>query len=196
MQHLSSGKLLGVTTKPTDNDYGREVVSVSTGVGEEFGIKAGDRIAVAGNPNLLRFFSDSDDVQKESATVELAIDAGDGSNLRVESIPFSKLPQRSLPDHPTQIYSSLNALFLVVLLWCFWHYRKSDGEVFALMLILYPIGRFFIEIIRNDESGQFGTEFTISQWVSVITIAIGFAMFAYRRSYGDLQELAVTPPAK
>ena len=192
MQHLSNGSLLGLTTEPTEDAYSRAVVSVSPGVGEELGIKEGDRIAVGGNPDLLRFFSGKDDSRKEQGTIEVGIDPGEGSAPRVASVPISKLPQRSLSVHPTQIYSSLNALFLVVLLWCFWHYRKSDGEVFALMLILYPIGRFFIEIIRNDESGQFGTEFTISQWVSVITIAIGFAMFAYRRAFGTRNDETVS----
>ena len=60
------------------------------------------------------------------------------------------------------------------------------------MLILYPVGRFLIEIIRNDESGQFGTELTISQWVSAITIAIGFAMFAYRRGVGSRNDGPIT----
>ena len=195
MQHLSNGKLLGLTTETTEDVYSREVVSVSSGVGEELGIKPGDRIAVGGNPDLLRFFSGKDDDRKEQATIEVGINPSEGSSPRVASVPISELPQRSLRVHPTQIYSSLNALLLCVLLWCFWHYRKSDGEVFALMLILYPIGRFFIEIIRNDESGQFGTEFTISQWVSVITIAVGFVMFAYRRAFGTRNDETASPNA-
>ena len=192
MQHLSSGRLLGLTTRPTDDPYSREVLTVSTGIGEELGVSVGDRIAVGGNPEQLRFFSGSDDSREELATFEIGIDSDSSPAPRIESVPISKLPQRSLSVHPTQIYSSLNALMLCIVLWFFWHYRKSDGEVFALMLILYPIGRFLIEIIRNDESGQFGTEFTISQWVSVITIAIGFGMFAYRRSYGGREEFTTT----
>lgn len=193
MQHLSNGRLLGLTTKPTDDPYSRAVVSVSSGIGEELGIKVGNRIGVGGNPDLLRFFSDSNDSRKELASIEIGIDHAEGSSPRIVSVPVSKLPARSLPVHPTQIYSCLNALFLSVLLWCFWHYRKSDGEVFALMLILYPVGRFLIEIIRNDESGQFGTEFTISQWVSVMTIVIGFAMFGYRRGFGQRNDETLTP---
>ena len=192
MQHLSNGKLLGLTTQPTGDPYSREVLSVAPGLGEELGINVGDRIAVGGNPEQLRFFGSSDDSREELATFEIGIDSDNSPTPRIESVPISKLPQRSLPVHPTQIYSSLNALFLCIFLWFFWHYRKSNGEVFALMLIIYPIGRFFIEIIRNDESGQFGTEFTISQWVSVITIAIGFGMFAYRRGFGDREEYTTT----
>ena len=191
MQHLSDGRLLGLKTKPINNDYAREVIEVTPGVGANYGIKPGDRVAIAGNPDLLRFFSGTDDQRKEKATIDVGIESGTNGELRVATIPYSKLSQRSLGVHPTQIYSAVNALLLCLVLWFFWHYRKSDGEVFALMLILYPIGRFFIEIIRNDEAGQFGTEFTISQWVSVITIAIGFAMFAYRRAAGERSSAAI-----
>lgn len=193
MQHLSNGRLLGLTTRPDGDDYRREVVAVAPGIGADLGIEVGDQIAVGGNPELLRFFSGNDDDRKRLAAVEIGINGPHDLAPRVESIPLTDLPDRSLSVHPTQIYSCINALFLCVLLWCFWHYRKSDGEVFALMLILYPVGRFLIEIIRNDESGQFGTEFTISQWVSVITIAIGFAMFAYRRSFGSRDDGTIDP---
>ena len=49
------------------------------------------------------------------------------------------------------------------------------------MLILYPIGRFLMEIVRQDEAGQFGTGFTISQLVSLGMVLIGFAMYALAR---------------
>jgi phosphatidylglycerol:prolipoprotein diacylglycerol transferase len=192
MQHLSNGQLLGLTTRPYGDGYVREVIAVSPDAGLDLGIEVGDQIAVSGNPEVLRFFSQSDDDRKALATVEIAINSKKTGTSRVASVAMTELPMQSLPVHPTQIYSCINALFLCLLLWCFWHYRKSDGEVFALMLILYPVGRFLIEIIRNDESGQFGTELTISQWVSAITIAIGFAMFAYRRGVGSRNDGPIT----
>jgi phosphatidylglycerol:prolipoprotein diacylglycerol transferase len=62
-------------------------------------------------------------------------------------------PERSLPVHPTQIYSAINALLLSLFLLAYYPYRRRDGEVFALMLTLYPISRFLLEIIRADEGG-------------------------------------------
>ncbi len=59
---------------------------------------------------------------------------------------------------------------------------KRAHEVLALMLILYPAGRFLLEIIRTDESGQFGTALTISQWVSIGMIVVGFGLLIYVRS--------------
>ena len=102
------------------------------------------------------------------------------------SVPLSSLPTRSLRVHPTQIYSAITAALLCATLWYFWPVRKADGEVFALMLILYPIARFLHEIIRRDEAGQFGTEFTISQWVSVATVLLGFILFGWFRMHGKV----------
>ena len=59
--------------------------------------------------------------------------------------------------------------------------RKYDGEVFALMLILYSIGRFLMELIRIDEQGQFGTGLTISQLISIAMIILGVSLLAYAR---------------
>jgi phosphatidylglycerol:prolipoprotein diacylglycerol transferase len=60
----------------------------------------------------------------------------------------------------------------------FWHsIRTFAGQVFALLMILYPISRFLEEMIRTDEQGMFGTQFSIGQWVSLATIAVGFAFY-------------------
>ena len=95
------------------------------------------------------------------------------------------LPERSLNIHPTQIYSSINAGLLFLVLWFYWTIRRFEGEVFGLMLVLYSIGRFLMELIRQDELGQFGTQLTISQWVSILTILVGFAIIAHVRSGGS-----------
>ncbi|MCA9266820.1 MAG: prolipoprotein diacylglyceryl transferase, partial [Planctomycetales bacterium] len=81
--------------------------------------------------------------------------------------PVSILLPRSLPAHPTQIYASINAGLLALLLWAVYPFRPRDGFVIALLLTLYPITRFLLEAVRTDEPGQFGSALTISQWVSV-----------------------------
>jgi phosphatidylglycerol:prolipoprotein diacylglycerol transferase len=80
----------------------------------------------------------------------------------------AKLPQRSLPVHPTQIYSSIDAALLCWFLWSYYPYRRRDGEVAALMLMLHSISRFLLEVIRVDESAVFGTGFSISQNISIL----------------------------
>ncbi|NLN15463.1 MAG: prolipoprotein diacylglyceryl transferase, partial [Tissierellia bacterium] len=53
--------------------------------------------------------------------------------------------------HPTFFYESLwNFLVFLFLLWYRKHKAKNDGEVFLLYIILYSLGRFFIEGLRID----------------------------------------------
>ena len=77
------------------------------------------------------------------------------------------------PIHPTQIYSFINALIVCLLLLAHAPFRTRDGQVFALFLTVYPITRFLLEMIRNDESAIFGTGLTISQNVSLALLACG-----------------------
>lgn len=72
----------------------------------------------------------------------------------------------SLPIHPTQVYSALNAFAMALLTWTWYPHRRFSGEVLALGWIVYPISRFLVEFLRGDELGQFGTMLTISQYVS------------------------------
>lgn len=89
------------------------------------------------------------------------------------------LPSRSLPVHPTQIYSSVNAGLLFFLLWTYYPLRRRDGEVFAILLLLYPITRLMLEVVRVDEAGKLGTNLTISQWISLMLIAGAIALWIY-----------------
>ncbi|MBR5759335.1 MAG: prolipoprotein diacylglyceryl transferase, partial [Thermoguttaceae bacterium] len=56
---------------------------------------------------------------------------------------------------------------------------KRDGVVFAGLLILYPIHRFCIELLRTDEESFCGTGLTVSQCVSLATFVIGVAVLFY-----------------
>ena len=69
-------------------------------------------------------------------------------------LPAIEIPARSLPVYPTQIYSSLDALLLTLLLLAYDPFRRRDGELFALMLSVYAMTRFLIEILRTDEAAD------------------------------------------
>lgn len=81
---------------------------------------------------------------------------------------------RSLPVHPTQIYSALDALILLILLLAYYPLRRRDGEVLGVLMLAYPITRFLIEYLRNDE-GNFFAGFTISQNISIALFLSGLA---------------------
>lgn len=85
---------------------------------------------------------------------------------------IDKLPPRSRPVHPTQIYSSINAALLCLVLWFAYPFRKRPGDILLLLLSCYAVTRFLLEAIRTDEAGQLGTALTISQLVSIVALAL------------------------
>ena len=64
---------------------------------------------------------------------------------------ISEARPASLPVHPTQLYSALDGLVLLILLSAYYPLRRRDGEVMGLLMVAYPITRFLIEYLRNDE---------------------------------------------
>lgn len=95
---------------------------------------------------------------------------------------------RCLAVHPSQLYSSANALLLCLILYLFW--RKSleradsnktpkrldrPGSITALMLILYGFTRFLIECIRDDNPYEIGF-LTISQILGIVMIISGIIL--------------------
>lgn len=190
MQQLTDGELIGIESSVNSaaNDS-RVVTSVLAGSpAEKLGIRKDDVVTVYPPDSLLVR------AVKEDG---LAVDGS--ATIQSQRVGFLELPIRDFPDyslgvHPTQIYSSVNAFLLCLVLWFYFPFRKSDGEVFALMLILYAIGRFLLESIRTDELGVFGTPFTISQCVSFMILALGVLAFVYFRSRGPKTVVGAAVP--
>jgi phosphatidylglycerol:prolipoprotein diacylglycerol transferase len=63
---------------------------------------------------------------------------------------------------------------ILVLLWAFYPLRRRDGEVMGVLMVAYPITRFLIEYLRNDE-GVFYAGLTISQNISLLLLLAAFA---------------------
>ncbi|MFO7883031.1 MAG: prolipoprotein diacylglyceryl transferase [Kosmotogaceae bacterium] len=86
--------------------------------------------------------------------------------------------------HPTFLYESLwDFMVFGVLLWFFMKGRKNYGEVTGLYMIIYSIGRFFIEGLRLDS--LYIGELRTAQVVSVILIIAGLTIFILARSKGQ-----------
>lgn len=107
----------------------------------------------------------------------------------VDSIPFKAQLQRgflpedaasSLPIHPTQLYSVIDGVLLCLLTLAYYPIRTRDGSVVTLALLTYPVTRFFIERLRGDEMGQFGTSLTIAQWISLLMLVGGIGLATMR----------------
>lgn len=84
----------------------------------------------------------------------------------------------SLPVHPTQLYAVLDGLLLLALLTWYFPRRRRDGEVMALLMVTYPITRFVIESLRDDEPRNL-LGLTLSQAISVAVFAAGVAAWAW-----------------
>lgn len=88
---------------------------------------------------------------------------------------------RSMPAHPTQLYSSVNAILLSGLLSAVFYHRKRHGVVIGLLFLLYPISRIIIEMIRTDNPHD-TSGLTISQFVglAMVTASIVYLFVLYR----------------
>lgn len=80
--------------------------------------------------------------------------------------------------HPTFLYESIwdLATFIVLLVYEK-KGKKDDGELLFLYLILYSIGRFFIEGLRTDSLMFFGLR--MAQLISIALIAVGIGGLIY-----------------
>ena len=97
---------------------------------------------------------------------------------------------RGLPVHPTQLYSSAGAVLLGLILLLYlrrsqwgeesgvYPFLARPGSTFSLMFILYGIGRFLIEFVRDDNPFEIAS-LTISQLLSLGLIALGTLLMVY-----------------
>jgi phosphatidylglycerol---prolipoprotein diacylglyceryl transferase len=84
----------------------------------------------------------------------------------------------SWPLHPTQIYSALDAVMILLVLLAYYPLRRRDGEVFGLLLLIYPPTRFLIELLRDDEAAMI-SGFTVAQVVSLIVFGLGLSFWSH-----------------
>lgn len=95
------------------------------------------------------------------------------------------------PNHvsliPTQLISSAaDFLHFFLLLWIT-KKRKTEGIVVSFYLIFYSIGRFLIEMLRNDPRGSVSFLST-SQFISIFTLIIGILSIVLLKRKGVKEE--------
>lgn len=84
--------------------------------------------------------------------------------------------------HPTFLYESLWNLIIFVLLLSVRRKKKFDGQMTAIYLIGYSVGRFFIEGLRTD-SLMLGP-LRMAQVISLLFILLGVTIWMKRASKG------------
>ncbi len=93
--------------------------------------------------------------------------------------------EHSVPVHPTQLYESLVGLGVFATLLFIWRRRQWEGQVFLAFWIVYGIGRFLLEIIRDDaERGTVGNLST-SQFIALVSVVICIPLYLYRRKTAE-----------
>ncbi len=78
---------------------------------------------------------------------------------------------------PAQVLGIVNALLIAALLMLFYRHRTREGQVFALLLMLYPITRFVLESLRDDNPHHvLSGVLTHNQYTSLGMLVVGTAM--------------------
>ncbi len=178
----SLGQLHGFRlAEAADGQAARVADVVPDGQAAAAGLQAGDLVRAI-DDRRVRTFDEARELLRISPPV-LRVTTDRGEVV----IRLAALPPRSRPVHPTQLYAAIGAALLGWLLWSYYPFRRRDGEVFALLLTLYPIMRFLEESIRVDEPGQFHTRLSIAQWISALLLVavVGLWIYVLRRPRGS-----------
>ena len=142
LEQVAEGRTMGLKLAPMAVDNPQPVVLAvdANSTAEEAGVEPGTKIAAI-NGTAVRSIEDLQNslviAFQQGLPVEIKSTTGE-----TYDIPILAKATRSLPVHPTQIYSAVQAALLAWLLWSFYPFRRRDGEVIALMLVIYPIARF------------------------------------------------------
>lgn len=109
------------------------------------------QIKVTGVPAVLR-----NDTGAPADPQELLHDASESgtsasdNSAAVMSVQDAMARQRSLPVHPSQLYSTVTALLIAALCVSFIYLPHAPGRVFALMMIVEGPSRFLLEMLRVE----------------------------------------------
>jgi phosphatidylglycerol---prolipoprotein diacylglyceryl transferase len=174
MDQLASGELIGLTL-----DKNQTIVSAVApeSLADKEGIRAGDSVKQLSARRWI----------EEAKPDQPAEDAPIGLVGVIEGKEYawapSVLPQRANPVRPTQIMSSIGGLLLCLSLCWLSRFVYRDGVVMFVGFASYAVLRFVMEMLRNDEPGQFGTELTIAQWVSIVVFSLACFGLVWLRTY-------------
>jgi prolipoprotein diacylglyceryl transferase len=104
----------------------------------------------------------------------------------------------NVPRHPTQLYESLAYLTIFIVLFFIYKnkYKKlNDGFIFGVFLILLFTFRFFVEFLKENQTGfEEGMAFNMGQLLSVPFILLGVILIV--RSVKNIKSVTSTKISK
>ncbi|WP_218933986.1 prolipoprotein diacylglyceryl transferase [Rubripirellula lacrimiformis] len=173
---LFDGQLLGFSYDAET----REITSVREGsLADQAGIRVGGRLNEL-NDDRSEWKSAPRDIPAEDVPTGVVVTV-DGRRHRWSA---DQLPNQALPVQAAQVISSISSLVLCLALCGLSRFDFRTGTIMLLGFASYAVLRFVLELIRVDEAGQFGTNLSISQWVSIVvfSLSLGGLAWLYRSS--------------
>ncbi len=95
--------------------------------------------------------------------------------LGVSFPPESLAGSLGEPLIPIQLFSSLNLFIIFAILLTLRRYKKFDGQLFWLYVLLYGVSRSIIEIFRGDPRGHIWL-FSTSQFMGIVFAILALIM--------------------
>lgn len=83
--------------------------------------------------------------------------------------------------HPTFLYESVWNLVLLLVIFTYRRKKKFDGELFAMYIWGYGLGRVWIEALRTDSLMLFGGSFKVSQLLAAACVVGASVFIVYKR---------------
>lgn len=83
--------------------------------------------------------------------------------------------------HPTFLYESLWNLGVLLVIFLYRRHKKFDGEMFAMYVWGYGLGRVWIEALRTDSLMLPGTNFKVSQLLAALCVICSSIYIVYQR---------------
>jgi phosphatidylglycerol:prolipoprotein diacylglycerol transferase len=99
---------------------------------------------------------------------------------KICNLPWAvKFPELTYKVHPTQLYEALFDLILSLFLLSRTKKVHFEGQIALLYFVLYGLGRYLIEFLREPSWLWLGM--TSNQWVSVAFIVTAFILFQVKK---------------
>lgn len=95
----------------------------------------------------------------------------------------SELAPNNVNLIPTQLISSAGDFIIAAVLFIYARKKRKNAQVGALYMILYSVGRFLVEFLRNDNRGSVGALST-SQFIAILICIAGIAIMVLAKKKG------------
>jgi phosphatidylglycerol:prolipoprotein diacylglycerol transferase len=171
---------------------------------ERHGLRAGDVIVKAEGQDV-KTYADlvkalTKDWRRDQRQLSLTVLRGGPAAVRIEEVVLPPFEPLTLGLHPTQLYESISAALLLLLLLAFLPFRRFEGQAFVLFLLCYAVHRFLNEMLRDDtQPWETGLKPGQNLSVAVFAAALLLGLWLWRTSgrphgrSGPAQEMPARP---